>query len=124
MSNNINDLTGGGPTAGSSLPGTRAAPAVAPAAGSAPAEATGSAGDVHITDTASFLASLEPALREAPAVDAARVAAVRTAIDQGHYSVHPQHIATQLLQIEHALGQLHRAAQPEARAADASDSEP
>ncbi len=124
MSNNINDLTGGGLAAGTSLPGARAATTTAPGAGSAAAGPTGSGGDVHITDTASFLASLEPALRGAPAVDAARVAAIRTSIEQGHYSVHPQHIATQLLQIEHALGQLHGAAQPEASAAGASDKKP
>ncbi len=106
MSNEINELNGGGPGAGASLGASRTAGPAAPASSSAPATAAGAAGDVHITDTASFLASLEPALREAPAVDAAKVAAIRTAMEGGHYSVRPEHIGTQLLHIERALGQL------------------
>jgi negative regulator of flagellin synthesis FlgM len=113
MSNNINDLSGGGAAAGASLAGSRAPAPVAPGAAAKTTEGTGSAADVHITDTASFLASLEPTLREAPAVDAGKVAAIRTAIEQGRYSVHPEHVATQLMQIERALGQLRGAVQPE-----------
>jgi negative regulator of flagellin synthesis FlgM len=69
----------------------------------APAPATG---DVHITDTASQLASLEQALREAPAVDSAKVARLQSAIEQGTYQVNPEHVATQLLQMERALAGL------------------
>ena len=72
------------------------------AAGSAPS----SAGDVHITDSASQLASLEQTLRSLPAVDAARVAQFRTAIEQGTYAVQPRQVADQLVQLEKALGQL------------------
>jgi negative regulator of flagellin synthesis FlgM len=122
MSNNINDLSGGGVATGASLPGARATAAAAP--GTATAASTATSADVHITDTASFLASLEPALRGAPAVDAARVAAIRAALDQGHYSVRPQHVATQLLQIEHALGQLRGAPQPQTPVHPASASKP
>jgi negative regulator of flagellin synthesis FlgM len=105
MSNKINDLTGGGPGA-SALGASRSAAPVAPSSSAGPTEAAGAAGDVHITDTATWLATLEPALREAPAVDAAKVAAIRAAIEQGQYTVQPEHVAAQLMQIERALGQL------------------
>lgn len=73
---------------------------------SAPAASAPATGDVHITDSASQLATLEQAVRNLPAVDAARVSQLRTAIEQGSYTVRPQHVADQLLQLEHALGQL------------------
>lgn len=63
-------------------------------------------GDVHITDSASQLASLEQAVRNLPAVDPARVAQFQTAIEQGTYTVQPQHVADQLMQLEQSLGQL------------------
>lgn len=63
-------------------------------------------GDVHITDTATQLAALEEALRDAPAVDQARVAQLRATIEQGQYTIRPEHIASQLLQLEAQLGQL------------------
>jgi negative regulator of flagellin synthesis FlgM len=98
----INDLTTG------VTAGRTSAPSAAPrevAVGSGVAPAT-SSGDVHITDTATQLASLEQALRDSPPVDALRVEAMRQAIAQGTYQVQPQHIATQLMQMEHALGGL------------------
>lgn len=72
----------------------------------APAASPPASGDVHITDSASQLASLEQAVRNLPAVDPARVAQFTTAIEQGNYTVQPQHVADQLLQLEQALGQL------------------
>lgn len=63
-------------------------------------------GDVHITDSASQLASLEQTLRSLPAVDPVRVAQFQAAIEQGSYTVQPQHVADQLLQLEQALGPL------------------
>lgn|GEM_PF-847379 len=109
MSHKINELNGPGHTASTSVGGSRSAGATAASSGSAPAgaEPVASAAEVHITDTANRLAALEPALREAPAVDSARVAAIRSAIDQGGYTIRPEHIATQLVQVEQALGQLH-----------------
>ena len=109
MSHKINDLQGSGPTASTSLGGSRTAGATAVGSntGPAPAEAAPSTAEVHITDTASRLANLEPALRGAPAVDAARVAAIRAALEQGHYAIRPDHIAAGLVQMEQALGQLH-----------------
>jgi negative regulator of flagellin synthesis FlgM len=114
----INDLSATVPGGSPSLGGARA-PAVAPAAAPAAGTATGAApaaSDVHITGTASSLATLETTLRDAPAVDAARVAAVRSAIDENRYTVDPGHIAGELLQMEHALAQLHGT-----RAATAAD---
>jgi negative regulator of flagellin synthesis FlgM len=61
---------------------------------------------VHITDSANQLASLEQALRNLPAVDSARVSQLQTAIEQGTYTVQPQHIADQLMQLEQSLGEL------------------
>jgi negative regulator of flagellin synthesis FlgM len=73
---------------------------------SSPAASPPASGDVHITDSASQLASLEQAVRNLPAVDPARVAHFTSAIEQGNYTVQPQHVADQLLQLEQALGQL------------------
>ena len=68
-----------------------------------PASAPQSTESVHITDTASQLAALEQALREFPAVDGSRVAALRTAIEQGTYTVSPETIADHLMQLEQAF---------------------
>jgi negative regulator of flagellin synthesis FlgM len=68
-------------------------------------ETTGT-GEVHITDTASQLASLEQSLRDSPAVDSAKVAQLQSAIEQGTYKVDPEKVATGLMQMEHALAQL------------------
>lgn len=62
--------------------------------------------DVHITDSASQLASLEQTLHSLPAVDSARVAQLQTAIEQGTYTVQPQHVADQLVQLEQSLAGL------------------
>jgi negative regulator of flagellin synthesis FlgM len=121
MPNKINELAGNTPGAAASLGAPRTPGAVAASSSSTPAEAAGAAGDVHITDTASFLASLEPALREAPAVDAAKVAAIRTAIEQGQYTVQPEQVATQLMHIERALGELRGSAQPAAAITPAAE---
>jgi len=75
----------------------------APAAGSS---SSAESGDVHITGSASQLARLEQTLRSMPAVDAARVMQARTAIEQGTYTVQPQQVADQLIQLERSLGQL------------------
>jgi negative regulator of flagellin synthesis FlgM len=124
MPNKINELSTGAAGAGASLGASRTASTLAPGSSAAPAEAATAAGDVHITDTASFLASLEPALREAPAVDAAKVASIRTALEQGHYSVQAEHVASQLMHIERALGQLRGSVPPETAPAAGAGEEP
>ena len=41
-----------------------------------------------------------------PAVDSAKVAQLQSAIEQGTYTVNPEHVATQLMQMERALAGL------------------
>src|SRR5258708_2306127 len=57
-----------------------------------------STGEVQITGAASQLAALEQSVRDLPVVDEARVAALRTALDQGSYQVVPRKIADTLMQ--------------------------
>lgn len=107
MSNKISGLNGGSAAplgAGRAAGKTRDA---ASGSSSAPASSSSSdTGDLHITDSASQLASLEQAVRSLPAVDPARVAQFSSAIEQGTYTVQPQHVADQLMQLEQSLGQL------------------
>lgn len=102
MSSKINDLTTNVSAGGSS---GAVAPAREVSPGANVLQQSGS-GEVHITDTATQLAALEQTLRESPAVDPARVALFRSAIEQGTYAVKPEHVATQLMQMEHALSGL------------------
>jgi negative regulator of flagellin synthesis FlgM len=75
------------------------------AASSAPeATGTGAASPVRITDQARQLAALEQAVHAAPVVNEARVAEVRTAIEEGRYEVHPERIADKLLRQDRDLG--------------------
>ena len=107
MPNKINDLSSTSTTG--TVPAGVARAAAAPGAGSGGAAAGDTAAtgtEVRITDTATRLAALEQALRDAPAVDQARVAELRSAIEQGRYTVQPEYIASQLLQLEQALAQL------------------
>lgn len=99
MSSKINGVEGGRPAS----PGAgRVSQRVQPQGGE-PAGAPAAAESVHITDTASQLAALEQAVRELPAVDEARVATLRTAIEQGTYTVSPDKIADHLLTLEQSL---------------------
>ncbi len=68
--------------------------------------AAGDLTGVEITGTARHLAALEQTLNSQPAVDEARVAHVRAAIEQGRYTISPDRIADQLIQLERALGHL------------------
>jgi negative regulator of flagellin synthesis FlgM len=108
VSHKINELNPGAQGAAPSVGSARSAATTAAGTSSAPeAEVSAASQDVHITDTAARLALLEPALREAPAVDQSRVAAIRSAIEAGTYKVQPEHVATGLLQLEQALTGLH-----------------
>jgi negative regulator of flagellin synthesis FlgM len=117
MPNKISGLSSEPAPVGAGRPANKARDAVTGSA--APAAASGTplaapsggasgaaSGDVHITDSASQLATLEQAVRSLPAVDPVRVAQFQTAIEQGSYTVRPQHIADRLMQLEQALGQL------------------
>jgi negative regulator of flagellin synthesis FlgM len=102
VSNKINDLTT------SVTPGRTAAvtPARDVVAGGSNAAQPAESGQVQISDTATQLASLEQALRDSPAVDAARVAQLRSAIEQGTYTVNSDQVATGLIQMERTLARL------------------
>lgn len=106
MSSKINGLNGASPAA-ADAGGTRRAPETAggQTSGSS-ATATAAGSDVHITDSANLLAGLAQHLRTLPAVDSARVAQFRTAIDNGSYTVQPGMIAAHLMQFEQSLAQI------------------
>jgi negative regulator of flagellin synthesis FlgM len=58
---------------------------------------------VRITEKAKQLAALEQAIKAMPAVDEARVAEVRRAIEEGRYEVNAERIADKLLRTERDL---------------------
>jgi len=60
--------------------------------------------DVRITGTAQQLAALEQSLRELPAVDAGRVAAVRERLEAGNYQPNAQRVADGLIHMNTVLG--------------------
>ena len=62
--------------------------------------------DVQITGTARQLSDLDQKVRSLPDVNEEKVAALRSAIEQGTYQVRPQHIADQLMSLERSLGSL------------------
>jgi negative regulator of flagellin synthesis FlgM len=64
------------------------------------------AGDVHITGTAAHLADLEQTIKDMPAVDEAKVAAISSALAEGRYQIVPERIADGLMQLEQALAPL------------------
>lgn len=101
MANKINSLDGSpvriatGSSVARSNP-DKAAVGLEKPAGSTPVE-------VQITGSARSLAALEQKLRDSPAVDAARVAAVRQKLDDGSYQIDPMRIADKLLGLERDL---------------------
>jgi negative regulator of flagellin synthesis FlgM len=90
----------------------RAQDAVSGGASSGAAPNDGSE-SVQITGTARQLADLDQRLRDAPAVNETRVAEIRDAIEQGTYTVRPQHIADQLISLERALSKLPDPTEPD-----------
>ena len=73
------------------------------ASASKSAESGKAATPVRITDQARQLAALERAVHDTPVVNDARVAAVRTALEEGRYEVSPERIADKLLRMEQEL---------------------
>ncbi len=69
-------------------------------------ESRGAGTDVHLTGSAVQLADLEQAIKDMPAVDEARVAAISNALAAGRYQIVPERIADGLLQVEQALAPL------------------
>ena len=68
---------------------------------------------VQITGTARQLVDLEQQIRDMPAVNETRVATIRNAIEQGTYTVRPQHVADQLMSLERSLNKLPDPAEPD-----------
>ena len=62
--------------------------------------------DVHITGTTRQLIELETMVKDMPAVDEAKVAALSAAIENGTYKVAADKVADNLMQIEQALAPL------------------
>lgn len=103
MSNKINGFDGSLPAA---VGAGQVSQGVQSPAGGSPAAADSGSDSIHITDTASQLAALELATQGLPIVSDTRVAAMRSAIEQGAYSVSPQNVADNLMQMERSLGAL------------------
>ncbi|GMU68510.1 MAG: hypothetical protein AMXMBFR37_08430 [Steroidobacteraceae bacterium] len=61
---------------------------------------------VHITEAARQLAALEQYVKDLPVVDEVRVAALRSAIQLGHYKFDPEATATKLMCLERDLATL------------------
>lgn len=74
--------------------------------GAAP-EATGKSGSssdrISLTGEALRLRELETQLASQPAVDSQRVEAVRSAVENGTFTVNPERIAEKLISLEQAL---------------------
>ena len=104
MSNKISGLNTSPTTLGTGRSAGRPGEAGAGASVAPAAASPGS--DVQITGSAAQLSALMQALRSQPAVDEARVSLLRSAIEQGRYTVQPQHVADRLMQLEQALGPL------------------
>lgn len=68
--------------------------------------------NVQITGTARQLVDLEQKVLDLPAVNQERVSQLRAAIEQGTYTIRPQHIAEQLMSLERALSRLRDAEDP------------
>ncbi len=75
-----------------------------PANGSAPATPGGDL--VKLTDTASSLQQIEKQMASEPAVDPARVAAVKDALAAGDYKIDAERVAEKFIEVERALGKV------------------
>ncbi len=73
---------------------------------SEPKTAEQQSSDVHITGTARQLVELEQVVKDMPAVDEAKVAALSAAIERGTYKVSADKVADNFMQIEQALAPL------------------
>jgi negative regulator of flagellin synthesis FlgM len=62
------------------------------------------ANPVQITEQARQLAALEQTVNSLPIVNEAKVAAIRSAIEDGSYQVVPERIADKLLRMDRELG--------------------
>jgi len=65
--------------------------------------AASSADQVTLTDSARSLQKIEEAIANAPAVDTAKVAAIKQAVNSGTYQIDTGRVADKLLQYERGL---------------------
>ena len=63
----------------------------------------GASAEVHITQTARRLATIEQALKDQPEVDTRRVSTIRAAIEGGSYKVSADRVADRLVAFERNL---------------------
>jgi len=68
-----------------------------------PATGSGGADRVSLTGQAHQLRALESGLESQPVVDSQRVEAVRSAVEQGTFTINPERIAEKLISLEQAL---------------------
>ncbi len=66
-------------------------------------ESVAAGSPVRITDQARQLAALEQAVQSLPVVNEARVAEIRSAIEEGRYEVAPERIAEKLMRMDKDL---------------------
>ena len=105
MSSKISGIDGAQiPSVGAGRPVQRSQDAVS--GGASGATSNDGSQNVQITGTARQLADLEQKVRDLPAVNAERVSQLQSAIEQGTYTVRPEHIADQLMSLERTLGNL------------------
>ncbi|RRN55385.1 flagellar biosynthesis anti-sigma factor FlgM [Pseudoxanthomonas sp. SGNA-20] len=71
---------------------------------SEPVEATRAGDSLRLTGEAASLQALQRELAVTPAVDAARVAEVRQALESGSYRIDPAKIADRMLEMDRLLG--------------------
>lgn len=71
--------------------------------GSAAASTAQTADHVTLTDSARSLQKIEEAVAKTPVVNAAKVAAVKQAINSGTYKIDPAQVAGKLLKYERGL---------------------
>ncbi len=105
MANTIDGFSTNGAT---SLGTNRTARSTHDTSAATPGNTSSGAGgeEVHITSTASQLASLGQKLNTLPAIDSGRVARVSQSLADGSYTISADKIAAGLLQSDHALAQI------------------
>jgi negative regulator of flagellin synthesis FlgM len=71
-------------------------------------ESTGHSGgsDLQLTGAARNIEALSRSLLDKPAIDEARVAAVKAKLDSGQYAIDPQRVADKLLRMESDLSRV------------------
>ncbi len=83
---------------GNKVSGDKAAPGKAQRDSAPPGDT------VNLTNDAKLLARLDETLASLPAVDSARVAEIKTAIENGDYEINSEAIADAMIRLERSLG--------------------